>query len=156
MSRFGRVRPEAPSRTSPIPGGRASRSSSAHRWDRGSVLLRNYSTRGRTGDEINQAIPKCCSPLPQTANDARFVLEVVGGGPGVTVDEAVFERTIDEDRELARRCGDSFGFADASRQPSGVGAERGLRAPETHRYHAEQRGGTIGRGLGTTTQQTPT
>src|SRR5437879_4917135 len=44
--------------------------------------------------------------------DAGAVLGVVGGGPGVLVVQAVLERAVDEDRELAGGRGDGFGLAD--------------------------------------------
>ena len=51
---------------------------------------------------------------------------------------------IDQDGEFARGRGDGLGLADAGGQATIERAERGLRAAETHRGHAQDRGGAIG------------
>src|SRR6059058_6048202 len=60
--------------------------------------------------------------------DAGAVLGVVGGGPGVLVVQAVLERAVDEDRELAGGRGDGFGLADPVGQASIERAQRRLGA----------------------------
>ena len=49
-------------------------------------------------------------------------------GAGIAVDEAIFECSVDEDRQLAGRRGDRFGLAHAEGQAAIEGAEGGLSA----------------------------
>ena len=80
-------------------------------------LLRNCSFDHLAGREVDQAKAEVFGALSEATHDASAVLRITGSGAWVDVDDVVFERAIDQHRELARRGGDGFGLADAEGHP---------------------------------------
>ena len=81
------------------------------------------------GVAIDQGEAEMGGTLTQATQHALLVVGVVRGGPGVLVQQALLERAVDEDRELAGGGGDSFGLAHPVGQAAIEGAERG-RTPD--------------------------
>lgn len=68
---------------------------------------------------------------------------MVGVGSRISVLEFAFQRTIDQDGELAGRRGKGLWLPDARRPAAIERAECGLRAPEAHGGRAQDGGGAI-------------
>jgi hypothetical protein len=64
------------------------------------LLLRNCAVEQLAGFAIDEGEAEIGGPLTQTANDALAMLGVVRGGSRITVDPAILECAVDEDREL--------------------------------------------------------
>jgi hypothetical protein len=64
-------------------------------------LLRNCSLDHPAGREVDQPESEIRRAEPEAADDTGAVLRVVGSGARVDVHKVVFERAIDQDRELA-------------------------------------------------------
>src|SRR5439155_27105239 len=94
--------------------------------------------------------------LSETPDHVRPMLSVVGIGTRVMVDEALFQRAIDEDRELACRRNDRLGLADAEGDASVKRAECGLGATQGHRCESKDGWSPVGRWLGATAQEATT
>ncbi len=107
-------------------------------------------------DEDISADGMLSGALAEAPDDVCPIVGVVDGGPGILVHQSVFQGSIDQNGELARGGGDGLGLADPSGQTSIERTEGGVRAPETHHGHPENRGGTIGGRLGPGAEETAT
>src|SRR5215510_14954417 len=112
------------------------------------MLLRNWRIEELAGFAIEEREAEAGGALAESAEDVETMLGIIGGGPRILIPEAVLERAIDEDRQLAGCGGDSFGLADAVGQTPIEGPEGGVGAPEIHGGHAQDRRGTVGGRLG--------
>lgn len=117
-------------------------------------LLRNCCFNELTCREIDQTKSEMIGALTEATEDMRTVLCVIHVGTKIGVHQMVFQGSIDEDRELPRRGGDSLGFPDAEGHASIECAEGGLAARQRHRGESQDRGGAIGRRLRAAAQET--
>ena len=72
---------------------------------------------------VDESETEVSGALGQAAHGTGAILSVVGGGPGVLIDEPILESAVDENGELSSGGGDGFGFTDAIGETSIVGAK---------------------------------
>ena len=104
---------------------------------------------------VDESETEVSGALGQAAHGTGAILSVVGGGPGVLIDEPILESAVDENGELSSGGGDGFGFTDAIGETSIVGAESGLCTPEAECGHAENASGAVCRGLCFRAEESP-
>src|SRR6266542_3456806 len=119
----------------------------------GPRLLRNCPFKHLAGGAIDEGEAELGGALTQAANDALAVLGIVRSGPGVLVQQALLERAVDEDRQLAGGGGDGFSLAHPVGQAAIESAERGLGAAEAQGREAQDPRGPVGRGRGLGAQE---
>ncbi len=118
-------------------------------------LLRNYRLNDVARLSVDESETEVSGALGQAAHGTGAILSVVGGGPGVLIDEPILESAVDENGELSSGGGDGFGFTDAIGETSIVGAESGLCTPEAECGHAENASGAVCRGLCFRAEESP-
>ena len=99
-------------------------------FESAAYLLRNYRLNDVARLSVDESETEVSGALGQAAHGTGAILSVVGGGPGVLIDEPILESAVDENGELSSGGGDGFGFTDAIGETSIVGAESGLCTPE--------------------------
>ncbi len=119
------------------------------------LLLRNYRLNDVARLSVDESETEVSGALGQAAHGTGAILSVVGGGPGVLIDEPILESAVDENGELSSGGGDGFGFTDAIGETSIVGAESGLCTPEAECGHAENASGPVCRGLCFRAEESP-
>ena len=119
------------------------------------ILLRNYRLNDVARLSVDESETEVSGALGQAAHGTGAILSVVGGGPGVLIDEPILESAVDENGELSSGGGDGFGFTDAIGETSIVGAESGLCTPEAECGHAENASGAVCRGLCFRAEESP-
>ena len=77
------------------------------------ILLRNYRLNDVARLSVDESETEVSGALGQAAHGTGAILSVVGGGPGVLIDEPILESAVDENGELSSGGGDGFGFTDA-------------------------------------------
>ena len=73
------------------------------------VLLRNYRLNDVARLSVDESETEVSGALGQAAHGTGAILSVVGGGPGVLIDEPILESAVDENGELSSGGGDGFG-----------------------------------------------
>src|SRR5258705_7759315 len=92
------------------------------------AFLRNGSTSFRLQGLQNKA--ECLGTSVQIVDHSRTVACLVGRGPRIDVIHPVTHSVVEQDCDLAGRCGDCLGLADAGRASSVKGAERSVGASD--------------------------
>src|SRR5712664_1247408 len=124
----------------PLPSGRsvATNAFLSHRERAAlrSVFLRNGSTSFRLQGLQNKA--ECLGTSVQIVDHPCTVACLVGRGPGIDVIHSVAHSVVEQDCDLAGRCGDCLGLADAGRESSVKGAERSVGASDGYGSKAQK------------------
>src|SRR5712671_4493631 len=97
---------------------------------------RNGSTSFRLQGLQNKA--ECLGTSVQIVDHSRTVACLVGRGPGIDVIHSVAHSVVEQDCDLAGRCGDCLGLADAGRESSVKGAERSVGASDGYGSKAQK------------------
>src|SRR6266851_9914534 len=100
------------------------------------VFLRNGSTSFRLQGLQNKA--ECLGTSVQIVDHPCTVACLVGRGPGIDVIHSVAYSVVEQDCDLAGRCGDCLGLADAGRESSVKGAERSVGASDGYGSKAQK------------------
>src|SRR5712671_2603821 len=99
-------------------------------------FLRNGSTSFRLQGLQNKA--ECLGTSVQIVDHPCTVACLVGRGPGIDVIHSVAHSVVEQDCDLAGRCGDCLGLADAGRESSVKGAERSVGASDGYGSKAQK------------------
>src|SRR5664279_6597181 len=85
--------------------------------------LRNRGGEDLAGVAVDEAESEGGGALAEATQHPRALLDVVGVGPGVPIDELPLQGAIDERGELASGRGEGLRFADAGGEPPVEGPE---------------------------------